>query len=1146
MSQADLQRMENLCQRVFNSQDPRDQGIAQAELVSITDTPQFIPKCQYIFENSTNNYALMVAAKSLTKLVTTHWNNFTSDGRVDIRNFVLSYMANRGSAVEPFVLKHLVVLVCRITKLGWFDDPRHRDLVKEVTKFLQATIEHCIIGLRLLNELVQDMNRPLPGQSLTDHRKASVSFRDACLFHMFQVSLTTIRQIQEHQIRNLSPENENKMKEQALTLGINAMSFDFIGTNPDEATSEVGTIQIPASWRKVVQDPATLQLLFDVYQANKAPRSAQALELIMHMAAVRRSVFSNDQQRRLFLGRLMEGIRGVLVTQHGLSDAENYHQFCRLLGKLKSNYQLSELVNTEGYASWIELAAQFTINSFEQWRWSSRSTHYLLQLWARLISATPYAKVEAGKQGHSLQNYTSDILKAYFKGRLQAIDASLRTQTVENPLEDPGTIDAQLTHLPNISRYEYAKIGSIVSGMFEPLLAQYREGASVDPSQLSPQDAERVVLRMNVLEGQLAWMVHVVAALVGGQTPLLNKRSKTDSKEEFVDADLCRLSFNLLNFVDNRMNATNGAAKPDVYLELALLQFCREFRKCYVGEHRGMPSLTREQMRSENTLSARLQMDVAGGSSTRGDDSNNKKSDSSMQMESKTITAHIVGLVSSRQTEKTKMYLRMFERMQMGDYKTVINSIIKKLGNNLRFWTTEEEIVDGTLKLFSNFVTGYSSGHLLLQLDTVKYILTHHTAEYFPFMAEAQNLRHRSTFYKMLARLIWMHDGPAHFEVFMSSFVHLTMQLHDAIKTLQPNQPNESARLALIGVCRDLRGVAEATHNNRTFEMLFDSLYPNVFPALIRAADVWAHDPMVTTAIFRFMCELVFNKANRVMFDHCSANGILLFRETSKIAVAFSRRIITKETPKDDRYKLKYKGMGLALTMLARALGGRYVNFGVFSLYGDRALDAALEASLFMALSIPMQDLLEFPKLSKAVYTYLAVIFRNHIDVVLALDNRVFMQLINTLTQGLQSLQDVVSSLSAAAMDHLATYHFRNSRKETQASRALSAHLRMQPSLFGDWLAQLLKVVLFTNSGCTNQWALGKPVLSIILADDKAFQTVRQQLAATQKAEDIPLLERALEKLVCDIRPNLEQGNRDRFSQQLAVFRREVMRFWTS
>jgi len=31
-------------------------------------------------------------------------------------------------------------------------------------------------------------------------------------------------------------------------------------------------------------------------------------------------------------------------AQHGLTDHDNYHELCRLLARLKANYQLSELV----------------------------------------------------------------------------------------------------------------------------------------------------------------------------------------------------------------------------------------------------------------------------------------------------------------------------------------------------------------------------------------------------------------------------------------------------------------------------------------------------------------------------------------------------------------------------------------------------------------------------------------------------------------------------------------------------------------------------------------------------------------------------------------------------------------------------------
>ena len=37
---------------------------------------------------------------------------------------------------------------------------------------------HYLLGLRILNVLVTEMNQPTPGRTLTQHRKIAVSFRD--------------------------------------------------------------------------------------------------------------------------------------------------------------------------------------------------------------------------------------------------------------------------------------------------------------------------------------------------------------------------------------------------------------------------------------------------------------------------------------------------------------------------------------------------------------------------------------------------------------------------------------------------------------------------------------------------------------------------------------------------------------------------------------------------------------------------------------------------------------------------------------------------------------------------------------------------------------------------------------------------------
>lgn len=52
----------------------------------------------------------------------------------------------------------------------------------------QATNDHYVIGLKILNQLVEEINIPTTGRTLPQHRKTAVSFRDLCLLPIFQAS----------------------------------------------------------------------------------------------------------------------------------------------------------------------------------------------------------------------------------------------------------------------------------------------------------------------------------------------------------------------------------------------------------------------------------------------------------------------------------------------------------------------------------------------------------------------------------------------------------------------------------------------------------------------------------------------------------------------------------------------------------------------------------------------------------------------------------------------------------------------------------------------------------------------------------------------------------------------------------------------
>ena len=136
--------------------------------------------------------------------------------------------------------------------------------------------------------------------------------------------------------------------------------------------------------------------------------------------------------------------------------------------------------------------------------------------------------------------------------------------------------------------------------------------------------------------------------------------------------------------------------------------------------------------------------------------------------------------------------------------------------------------------------------------------------------------------------------------------------------------------------------------------------------------------------MLKLFAELVQNRSQRLQFDVSSPNGILLFREASKIICTYGSRILNVNVSKEQAsysvilqdlqdqdcgtvlsnfsplqmYPLKLKGISICFSMLKAALCGSYVNFGVFRLYGDDALDNALNTFVKLLLSIPQSDLL--------------------------------------------------------------------------------------------------------------------------------------------------------------------------------------------
>ncbi|KAK4797341.1 hypothetical protein SAY86_029667 [Trapa natans] len=956
--------------------------------------------------------------------------------------------------MQPFVTASLIQLLCRVTKFGWFDDDRFREVVKESTDFLgQATSDHYAIGLKILNQLVSEMNQTNPALPSTQHRRVACNFRDQSLFQIFQISLTSLSQLKS------DGAVVSNLQELALSLALKCLSFDFVGTSIDESSEEFGTVQIPTSWKTLLEDPSTLQIFFDYYLVGNAPLSKESLECLVRLASVRRSLFTNEAARSKFLAHLMTGTKEILQSGQGLADHDNYHEFCRLLGRFKVNYQLSELVSVDGYGDWIQLVAQFTLKSLQSWQWASSSVYYLLGLWSRLVSSVPYLKADAPSM---LDEFVPKITEGFITSRFDSIQAGFEEDLSENPLDNVELLQDQLDCFPSLCRFQYQSSSLYIIQMMEPILQEYMERSRLPISDNN---------QLSIVEAKLAWIVHIIAAV------LKIKQCSGCSLEtqEVLDAELSARVLQLVNVTDTGLHSQRYGEISKQRLDRAILVFFQNFRKSYIGDQ---------------------------------------------------------AMHSSKQ-----LYARLSELLSLNDHLVLLNVIVGKIATNLKCYTQSEEVIDHTLSLFLELASGYMTGKLLLKLDAVKFIIANHTREHFPFLEEYRCSRSRTTFYYTLGWLIFMEDSTVKFKSSMEPLLQIFINLESTPDSMFRA---DAVKFALIGLMRDLRGITMATNSRRTYGLLFDWLYPAHFPLLLKGISHWTDTPEVTTPLLKFMAEFVLNKAQRLTFDSSSPNGILLFREVSKLIVAYGSRILSLPNVADI-YAFKYKGIWICLTILSRALAGNYVNFGVFELYGDRALSDVLNIVMKLILSIPLADILAYRKLTRAYFAFLENLFSNHINFMLNLDTSTFMHIVGSLESGLKGLDSSISSQCASAVDNLAAFYFNNitmgESPRSPAAINLARHVADCPNLFPEILKTLFEIVLFED--CGNQWSLSRPMLSLILINEQIYPNLKATIMASQPVDQHQRLSLCFDKLMMDVTRSLDSKNRDKFTQSLTVFRHE-------
>eukprot|EP00927_Polykrikos_kofoidii_P004360 TRINITY_DN11721_c0_g1_i1.p1 TRINITY_DN11721_c0_g1~~TRINITY_DN11721_c0_g1_i1.p1 ORF type:complete len:1091 (-),score=216.08 TRINITY_DN11721_c0_g1_i1:82-3354(-) len=1081
-----LTQLEGYCNSLYNATSEAERAQAHQMLLPLVQNPTYIPQLQHVLANTSSPHALIFSTTALTKLITSHWTSVADSQKEEMRNFLFDYLAKTAPDLyrsAPMAVSPVVRLLCRVIKLAWLEGPQHQNVVECVSRFLQSSPLHWVLGLEIYTGLTTDMH-PTAGPTMSRSRRAALSFRDTAMPSIFTTAIQTLQQLNSGQVNVTDKNEERRLLKQVLQLSSNCLSFDFMGTMPDETSDEQSTVMAPHNW-SMLREEGIPRLFFDLF--NRGCTNAwwdcnqMCLQCLVLLSSLRRSFWPNEEGRGKLLSAMISGTTGILAGKLGLQDHGCYHELCRLLGRINATYQLNELCTSEQFQGWIEQVYSFTMDSLRHWEVMPNSKHYLLWFWAGMVNPVILLRDNVPR---ALEAYIQQITIAYVESRLFMAEASAKGDNLDwdDPLTDEVLRAEQLEVLSNLGRCRYQDTGHHIMKHFEELQKLGQQGAV-------PQA---------VFEKKMMWIVYMLGALVGGHASAKATRADTEcAPTHVVNGELTGKVFALINMTDAQPPGTASEG-----LELAYLHFLEQFRKVYIGEH--AKHVTQQQQQVTDRLASVLGLADENG---------------------------VLGLLINK----------IGNNLQ---HRFHIESVLKKTLAVFHELAAGINIVHGSDRAPALIV----SGRLLLKNDMVQYIMHNHASPLFGFLSHGLHYgKYRTAYYHTLGKLIFMdiRDNKEAFCKFMEPQAHVldslwqqSCQNPDYLRDVQCKAP-------LVGLCRDLRGVCLACTSSEQYSMLYDWLVENPrnpttsrVKLFMRALEKWWDDPQVTTPVLKFMAEFVQNKAQRISFDQSSPNGILLFREASSILVLYGTRMLQR-TQFKDLYIEKYKGIGVALNMFSHTLHGGYTNFGVFELYNDPALASSMELALRMCLAIPLPELGAYLKALKPYYFFLELATRGHMAKVMELDVASLTTIMQSIEEGLLSFESGVSMQCCATVDNVITYfHAQSKERASPEQERVRRFLAEAPQCLHKILQLMLQLMMTGEFSST--WSISRPLLGLILLHGDYFLQLKDQLVANQVEEKRAKLRGFFDNLMNGVECNLITKNKDHFTRNLYNFAQVV------
>ncbi|KAL7716869.1 Ran-binding protein [Entamoeba marina] len=513
--------------------------------------PFSFPQCQLVLSESTHDFAIIHSAKSLSQAFLI----CDPKDRPIMKNLVYSFIKNRAMnfqfGINSFIIKCFVQMI----KVTWDDKTVNTEILNEFEKIVNSNLQ----SIPLIFTCLEMLNDTMSNTQHNINRQSTIDYRDNYLFQVFVLAYKSFNLITQNQ------QNPQIMQyiQYSISLLLSCLKYNFIGTNVDETTDDIHTVQLPTAYRAYFQDMTLVQTLFDLYFNFKTPVTNYILDCLAQIALIRKGLWNRDADYKQMVLLLLNGAHKITQTMHGMDNSETVFSFCRFLDRFKANHSIHESMSTFHVYSFSELSQKI----LTQWECHQNAVVYILSFWNKLVSAT---QLNSDTETEKLMNSISFTLAQTFVNSIfqffEKCDYSDDASVIDN---DEFKLQDYMESLSTLGRAQIKEMGMFVSERFEYLMSSL--------SQITSPQMYNTVARKKI-ETQIVWLMMVINCL-------LNRSSRHCPQSDSVQASLVVYVFKCMSITDSLVDYVNKTVENsvEVQLEIEYLVFFSRIKINYIS-----------------------------------------------------------------------------------------------------------------------------------------------------------------------------------------------------------------------------------------------------------------------------------------------------------------------------------------------------------------------------------------------------------------------------------------------------------------------------------------------------------------------------------------------------------------------------------